>query len=135
MIQYIAQVTLVVKDYDEAIDFYTQQLGFKLIENTPLSNIKRWVRVAPPGSNGCCLLLAKASDDEQHGRIGNQTGGRVFMFLYTDDAWRDYRNMTENKVHFTRKPQVESYGIVAVFEDLYGNIWDLIQPNNSSPIK
>ncbi len=128
MQQYIAHLTLVVKDYDEAIAFYTQQLNFTLVEDTTLSDSKRWVRVAPPGSNGCCLLLAKAADEEQASRIGNQTGGRVFLFLYTDDLQRDYTAMRGKGVEFVREPVQEVYGKVAVFKDLYGNLWDLLEP-------
>jgi catechol 2,3-dioxygenase-like lactoylglutathione lyase family enzyme len=130
MQQHIAHLTLVVKDYDEAIAFYTRQLSFNLVEDTVLSDTKRWVRVAPPGSNGCCLLLAKAADEAQESRIGNQTGGRVFLFLYTDDLERDYRQMKEKGVTFVREPVKEAYGTVAVFKDLYGNLWDLLQPAN-----
>src|ERR1044072_7863542 len=110
MQQYIAHLTLVVKDYDEAIAFYTQQLSFTLVEDTPLADAKRWVRVAPPGSNGCCLLLAKAADEEQASRIGNQTGGRLFLFLYTDDLQRDYHAMKGRGVVFVREPVQEVYG-------------------------
>ncbi|MDE3142852.1 MAG: VOC family protein [Bacteroidota bacterium] len=127
MKQHIAHISLVVKDYDEAIQFYTQQLNFDLIEDTILSETKRWVLVAPKGSSECCLLLAKAATEEQQLRIGNQTGGRVFLFLYTDDFWRDYKNMLDKKINFTIKPHEEDYGTVAVFEDLYGNLWDLIE--------
>ena len=128
MNQRLAHIALVVKDYDEAIAFYTQTLGFVLIEDTVLSETKRWVMVKPNGQSECCLLLAKAATAEQQTRIGNQTGGRVFLFLYTDDFWRDYNNLTEKKVNFVRPPVEEPYGTVAVFEDLYGNLWDLIQP-------
>lgn len=128
MKQQITQIALVVNDYDEAIRFYTEMLDFTLIEDTQLSETKRWVRVAPAGSNGFCLLLAQAANEEQHSRIGNQTGGRVFLFLYTDDFWRDYNRWRERGVVFIRDPHVESYGIVSVFEDLYGNLWDLIEP-------
>jgi len=128
----IAQIALVVKDYDEAIEFYTKQLDFVLIEDTILSETKRWVKVQPPGSNnGCCLLLAKASGEEQLSRVGNQTGGRVFLFLYTDDFLRDYNAFTSRGVKFVRGPVKEPYGTVGVFEDLYGNLWDLIEPSNS----
>lgn len=130
MQQHIAHLTLVVKDYDEAIAFYTQQLSFTLVEDTVLSDTKRWVRVAPPGSSGCCLLLAKAADEAQESRIGNQTGGRVFLFLYTDDLERDYRQMKEKGVTFVREPVKDVYGTVAVFQDLYGNLWDLLEPVN-----
>ncbi len=135
MKQYLAQIAIVVEDYDEAIEFYVGRLNFILVEDTALSEIKRWVVVAPPGSsapkNGtCCLLLAKASNEDQKERIGNQTGGRVFLFLYTDDFWRDYNNLTEKGISIVRKPVKESYGTVAVFKDLYGNLWDLVQPSN-----
>ena len=129
MKQRIAHLTLVVDDYDEAIKFYTEKLNFTLIEDTVLSETKRWVKVAPPGSADCCLLLAKAASDEQKSRVGNQTGGRVFLFLYTDNLWRDYEIMVANGINFIRKPTKEAYGTVAVFEDLYGNLWDFIEPN------
>lgn len=128
MRQIIAQFALVVADYDEAIAFYTQKLGFQLLEDTKLSPEKRWVRVAPPGSSGCALLLAKAANDEQRSRIGNQTGGRVFLFLHTDNFERDYQNLLDQQVKIVRPPSREVYGTVAVFEDLYGNLWDLIEP-------
>ncbi|MBV9987842.1 MAG: VOC family protein [Chitinophagaceae bacterium] len=128
MKQHIAHLALVVKDYDEAIGFYTGKLNFRLVEDTRLSDTKRWVLVAPPGAKETCLLLARAADEAQATRIGNQAGGRVFLFLYTDDFWRDYQAMTEKGIHFVRPPQEESYGTVAVFEDLYGNRWDLLQP-------
>lgn len=124
----IAHIALVVNDYDEAIEFYTQKLGFDLLEDTTLSETKRWVMVAPKGSGECCLLLAKAANDEQRSRVGYQTGGRVFLFLHTDDFWRDYRNLLENEVVIIREPSEEVYGTVAVFQDLYGNLWDLIEP-------
>jgi len=127
MTQRLGHVALVVREYDEAIAFYTQSLGFKLIEDTDLGNGKRWVLVRPPGSTGTDLLLAKAVNPEQASRIGNQTGGRVFLFLHTDDFWRDYREMTARGVKFFRPPSEETYGTVAVFEDLYGNKWDLLQ--------
>jgi catechol 2,3-dioxygenase-like lactoylglutathione lyase family enzyme len=127
MKQSIGYVALVVRDYDEAIAFYTKVLRFELIEDTPLTAGKRWVLVAPPGSNGTRLLLARAATPEQESRIGNQTGGRVFLFLHTDDFWRDYRDLKSRGVAFRRDPKEESYGTVAVFEDLYGNQWDLLQ--------
>lgn len=131
MIQSIVQIALVVADYDEAIAFYTQKLHFQLVEDTVLSDTKRWVVIAPPSSsNGCRLLLAKASNDLQASRIGDQTGGRVFLFLHTDDFWRDYNNMTAQGIEFIRPPVEEPFGIVSVFKDLYGNLWDLIQPNS-----
>jgi catechol 2,3-dioxygenase-like lactoylglutathione lyase family enzyme len=126
--QKLGHLALLVRDYDEAIDFYTQSLGFQLIVDTSLGNGKRWVLIRPPGSTGTDLLLARAANPEQVSRIGNQTGGRVFLFLHTDDFWRDYREMTARGVKFCRPPSEESYGIVAVFEDLYGNKWDLLQP-------
>jgi catechol 2,3-dioxygenase-like lactoylglutathione lyase family enzyme len=128
MKQFIAQLALVVRDYDEAIAFYTQKLNFRLVEDTILSESKRWVRVAPPGSTECGLLLAKAANEEQRATIGNQTGGRVFLFLYTDNFKRDYRQMKLNGIEFVRDPITESYGTVAVFKDLYGNLWDLVEP-------
>jgi len=128
MKQYLAHIALVVKDYDEAIEFYTKKLKFRLIEDTVLSDTKRWVMVAPPGSKECCLLLAKAANDEQAGRIGNQTGGRVFLFLYTDNFQRDYRHLLSEGITIVRTPVTEPYGTVAVFADLYGNLWDLIEP-------
>jgi catechol 2,3-dioxygenase-like lactoylglutathione lyase family enzyme len=127
MNQRIAHIAIVVEDYDAAIAFYTQQLSFDLLEDTALSDTKRWVLVAPKSTNGCALLLAKAANDEQKSRVGNQTGGRVFLFLETDDFWRDFKNYTQNGVRFVREPSVEGYGTVAVFEDLYGNLWDLIE--------
>lgn len=130
MKQSIAHVALVVRDYDEAIDFFTNKLHFTLIEDTyQLEQDKRWVLVAPPGSSGTTLLLARASKPEQESFIGNQTGGRVFLFLQTDDFWRDYNEMVSSGIIFVREPKVEEYGTVAVFEDLYGNLWDLIEWN------
>ena len=126
---HIGYVAVVVKDYDEAIAYYTQMLGFDLIEDTPLEG-KRWVLVAPRNSSGTCLLLAKAVTAEQQSRIGNQTGGRVFLFLHTDDFWRDYQEMQHRGVVFVREPKEEEYGTVAVFQDLYGNKWDLLQLKN-----
>jgi uncharacterized glyoxalase superfamily protein PhnB len=128
MTQHIAHIALVVDDYDNAIEFYTQKLHFTLIEDTTLSETKRWVMVAPPGSKECCLLLAKAANDEQRSRVGNQTGGRVFLFLYTDNFQRDYQNLIDKEIKIVRKPVIERWGTVAVFEDLYGNLWDLIEP-------
>ena len=127
MAQRLGYVALVVRDCDEAISFYTQSLGFQVIEDTDLGNGKRWVLVRPPGAEGTDLLLARAVNPEQASRIGNQTGGRVFLFLHTDDFWRDYREMTARGVKFVRPPSEEAYGTVAVFEDLYGNKWDLLQ--------
>jgi catechol 2,3-dioxygenase-like lactoylglutathione lyase family enzyme len=128
MRQSIVHVALVVRDYDEAIDFYTKKLGFRLVEDTyqPAQD-KRWVVVAPPGSDGTSVLLARASNSEQERFVGNQTGGRVFLFLNTDDFWRDYTKLTSLGVTFVREPKAESYGTVAVFKDLYGNLWDLLQ--------
>ncbi len=126
MKQQIAHLALVVEDYDAAIQFYTEKIGFTLIEDTVLSPTKRWVVVAPKSSKGCGLLLAKAANEEQKSRIGNQTGGRVFLFLYTDDFWADYHKMVANDVKFVREPIEQEYGTVAVFEDLYGNLWDLL---------
>lgn len=127
MSQNIAMVAIVVSDYDEAIAFYTQRLGFRLVENTDLGNGKRWVRVAPTGGAGTELLLARATTDSQRGAVGNQTGGRVFIFLETDDFHRDYEIFRRNGVEFVRPPKVEPYGTVAVFVDLYGNQFDLIE--------
>jgi catechol 2,3-dioxygenase-like lactoylglutathione lyase family enzyme len=126
--QRLVHITLLVDDYDRAIDFYTQKLNFKLVEDTVLSESKRWVLVSPPGSDGCCLLLAKAANEEQSGRIGNQTGGRVFLFLETNDFRHDFENLKANGVSIIREPVSEDYGTVAVFADLYGNLWDLIEP-------
>lgn len=120
-------MALVVDDYDDAIKFYTEKLNFELIEDTPQSETKRWVLVKPKGAGECCLLLAKGVGDEQRSRIGNQTGGRVFLFLQTDDFWRDYNQLLEKEVKFVREPKTEDYGTVAVFADLYGNLWDLIE--------
>lgn len=128
MKQYIGSIAIIVDDYDQAIDFYTRKLNFVLVEDTVLSETKRWVLVAPPGSSGCRLLLAKAANEDQKSRVGNQTGGRVFLFLYTDNFQRDYEQLTANGVVIRRQPAVEEYGTVAVFEDLYGNLWDLIEP-------
>jgi catechol 2,3-dioxygenase-like lactoylglutathione lyase family enzyme len=128
MKQNIAHIALVVEDYDDAIKFYTDKLGFRLIEDTVLTETKRWVLIAPEGAAGCCLLLARAANEEQRSRIGNQTGGRVFLFLYTDDFKKDYKAMQEKGISFVREPKVEDYGTVAVFKDLYGNLWDLIEP-------
>jgi catechol 2,3-dioxygenase-like lactoylglutathione lyase family enzyme len=129
MPQTLAYVTLLVRDYDEALAFLTEALGFALIEDTPLADDKRWLVVAPPNSRGASLLLAQAATPEQARSIGNQAGGRVFLFLHTDDFWRDYCHMQGHKVRFLESPRHEPYGIVAVFEDLYGNKWDLLQPN------
>ncbi len=127
MPQSIANVTFVVRDYDEAIAFFTQKLKFALIEDTPIDNKKRWVVVAPQGGNGSALLLAKADSPEQSLYIGNQTGGRVAFFLHTDDFWGDYQKMKSNGVKFAEEPRSEPYGTVAVFFDLYGSKWDLLE--------
>ena len=132
MNQRIAHIALVVKDYDEAIAFYTEQLDFVLLEDTKIDELKRWVVIAPPGAKECSLLLARAADEKQLASVGNQTGGRVFLFLFTDDFWRDYNKMIERKISFVRPPKEEPYGIVAVFEDLYGNLWDLLEPNENN---
>lgn len=125
MKQTLAHVAIVVRDYDEAIAYYTNVLQFDLVEDTKMSDTKRWVLVRPKGG-GCCLLLARGVGDEQLSRIGNQTGGRVFLFLHTDDFDRDYQHLLKHDVSFMRGPSVEEYGKVAVFADLYGNLWDLI---------
>jgi catechol 2,3-dioxygenase-like lactoylglutathione lyase family enzyme len=127
MNQHIAHIAIVVDDYDQAIKFYTEKLNFRLIEDTRLSETKRWVLVAPMGGE-CSLLLARAANEEQKSRIGNQTGGRVFLFLNTDNFQRDYENLKARGVTIVREPSVEEYGTVAVFADLYGNLWDLIEP-------
>jgi uncharacterized glyoxalase superfamily protein PhnB len=126
MQQKIAQIALVVNDYDEAIDFYTKKLHFTLLEDTMLSETKRWVVIAPQNYTGCNLLLAKAANEAQQKYVGNQTGGRVFLFLHTDNFERDYQNLLANNITIVREPAVEEYGKVAVFADLYGNLWDLI---------
>ncbi|MFN7118088.1 MAG: VOC family protein [Saprospiraceae bacterium] len=128
MQQKLAYVAIVVNDYDEAIAFYTQKLHFDLVEDTRLSDTKRWVLVRPPGNLSACLLLARAANEAQQSRVGNQTGGRVFLFLHTDDFDRDYQNLLRNEIKIVRAPSAEAYGKVAVFEDLYGNLWDLIEP-------
>ena|SRR5215469_4763056 len=129
MAQNLAHLTLLVHNYDEALAFFTKTLGFRLIEDKPLPDQKRWLVVAPPDSPGSGLLLAQAATPEQAHAVGNQAGGRVFLFLHTDDFWRDYRHMRTHNVKFLEAPRHEPYGIVAVFEDLYGNKWDLLQPN------
>jgi catechol 2,3-dioxygenase-like lactoylglutathione lyase family enzyme len=134
MKQSIIHIALVVRDYDEAIDFYCHKLHFTLVEDTyQPEQDKRWVVVAPPGSEGTSLLLARASKPEQEPFIGRQTGGRVFLFLHTDDFWRDYREMRSLGIPFVREPKAAPYGTVAVFEDLYGNLWDLIGPIAPEP--
>ena len=136
MKQSIAHIALVVRDYDEAIDFYVNTLGFVLVEDTYIpAQDKRWVVVAPPNSTGTSLLLARAVGEEQSSRIGNQTGGRVFLFLQTDDFWRDYNDMVKRGISFVRDPKTEDYGTVAVFEDLYRNLWDLIEYVPDHPSK
>ncbi len=133
MKQSIMHVALVVRDYDEAIEFFMKKLDFSLVEDTHQpEQDKRWVVVAPPGSSGVTLVLAKASKPEQEAFVGNQTGGRVFLFLKTDDFWQDYQMMVLRGIEFVREPKVESYGIVAVFKDLYGNLWDLVQMTNEA---
>lgn len=135
MIQSIVHIALVVRDYDEAIDFYTNKLNFTLIEDTyQPEQDKRWVVVSPPGSVGTTILLAKASKPEQELFIGNQTGGRVFLFLNTDDFWRDYNEMIARGIEFVREPKEEQYGTVAVFKDIYGNLWDLLELKKDHPI-
>lgn len=135
MKQEIVHIALVVKEYDEAVEFYVGKLGFDLLEDTPqATQNKRWVVVAPPGSRGTAILLAKATTPEQTNAIGNQTGGRVFLFLNTDDFWRDYQHMQSIGIRFVREPKEEDYGLVAVFEDLYGNLWDLLQLNAQHPV-
>ena len=134
MKQSIVHVALVVRDYDEAIEFYTKKLHFRLVEDTyQPEQDKRWVVVAPPGSNGTSVLLARASNVEQEPFVGNQTGGRVFLFLNTDDFWRDYTRMVSSGIAFVREPKSESYGMVAVFKDLYGNLWDLLELKAEPP--
>ena len=128
MKQLISSVALVVDNYDDAIDFYTNKLKFELVEDTDIGGGKRWVRISPPNSNGTNILLAKANSEQQAKSVGNQTGGRVFLFLQTDDFWRDYNDMMSKGVLFTESPRVEDYGTVVVFEDIYGNKWDLFQP-------
>lgn len=132
MTQHIAQFALIVEDYDDAIAFYTKKLKFNLIEDSQVSETKRWVRIAPPGSTDqhCHILLAKASGERQINAIGNQSGGRVFLFLYTDDFERDYQNLLDQNIKIFRDRSTESFGKVVVFEDLYGNLWDLIEPTN-----
>jgi lactoylglutathione lyase len=128
VIRSLATVTLVVREYDEAISFFTEALGFTLVEDTPLGGDKRWVVVAPPGP-GAALLLARAANEEQLSHVGNQTGGRVFLFLHTSDFWSDYRHLQRQGVRFVEEPRQEPYGLVVVFLDLYGNKWDLVEPS------
>jgi len=132
MVQRLVHISLLVDDYDKAIDYYTQKLNFKLVEDTVLSESKRWVIISPPGSEGCGLLLAKAANAEQSSKVGNQTGGRVFLFLETNDFKCDFENLKANGVSIIREPVIEAYGTVAVFADLYGNLWDLIEPHRQS---
>lgn len=135
MKQAIVHIALVVDDYDNAIEFYTRKLNFELIEDAyQPEQDKRWVVVAPPGSKGTTILLARPSKPEQADFIGNQTGGRVFLFLNTDDFWRDYNNMISNGIEFVREPKEADYGMVAVFKDLYGNLWDLLELKKDHPI-
>ena len=134
MKQRLAHIAIVVNDYDEAIKFYTEKLHFDLIEDTQLSETKRWVLVRPKGGASCCLLLAKAASEEQQSRVGSQTGGRVFLFLHTDNIERDYQNLLDNKIEIVRLPQKEVYGTVAVFKDIYGNLWDLIEPTGKNKL-
>ena len=129
--QRISNIALVVENYDDAIEFYTTKLNFQLIEDSDLGAGKRWVQIAPPNSNGTNLLLAQASDDQQKKSIGNQAGGRVFLFLQTNDFWRDYEHMKTHGVEFTEEPRIEEYGTVVVFKDLYGTKWDLLQLNQA----
>lgn len=128
MKQSLVQISLVVDDYDEAIEFYTKKLHFQLLEDTPLSATKRWVVIQPSGGEGCKILLAKAANEMQSSRVGNQTGGRVFLFLHTDNLDRDYQNLVRHAIKIVREPTSEEFGRVLVFEDLYGNLWDLIEP-------
>jgi catechol 2,3-dioxygenase-like lactoylglutathione lyase family enzyme len=131
--QRIGLVSLVVDDYDDALAFFVGKLGFTLVEDTAVpQQSKRWVVVAPPGANESRLVLAKASNEQQQARVGSQTGGRVFLFLYTDNFWRDYERYKTSGVVFVREPKLEPYGRVAVFEDLYGNLWDLLEPNDAN---
>jgi catechol 2,3-dioxygenase-like lactoylglutathione lyase family enzyme len=135
MKQYIGHISLMVEDYDEAIEFYTKKLNFQLIEDTRVEEQnKRWVLLSPPGAKECCILLARAANKKQKVAIGNQSEGRVFLFLFTDDFWRDFNRMRKEGIKFVRKPKLEDYGTVAVFEDLYGNLWDLLQPSANNKI-
>lgn len=135
MNQSIVHIAIVVKDYDEAIKFYTEKLNFELLEDTyQPEQDKRWVVISPPGSVGTTILLARASNETQEAYVGNQTGGRVFLFLNTDDFWRDYNNMIEKGIEFIREPKQADYGMVAVFKDLYGNLWDLLQFDEAHPL-
>lgn len=129
MNQHLGYITVLVDDYDKAIDFYINKLKFILIEDSIISETKRWVLVRPSGDNGCCLLLAKAANDLQKSMIGNQAGGRVFLFLFTDNFTRDFKNLVDNGIIIEREPVIEKYGTVAVFKDVFGNLWDLIEPS------
>jgi catechol 2,3-dioxygenase-like lactoylglutathione lyase family enzyme len=134
MPQTLGHVTFLVRNYDEAVAFFTKALGFQVIEDTPQGDGKRWILIAPRGPNGTSLVLAEAANPEQTARIGNQTGGRVFLFLHTDDFWSDYRRMKARNVKFLETPRKEPYGTVAVFEDLYGNKWDLLEPKRNGDL-
>ena len=131
MNQSLIHIAIVIDDYDKAIEFYTQKLHFILTEDITLSDTKRWVLVTPKGAGKCSLLLAKATNEEQKSKIGNQTGGRVFLFLHTDNFKRDYQNLVDNQIKIVRQPSIEPYGMVAVFEDIFGNLWDLIEPTDN----
>lgn len=135
MPQSLAHVTFLVRDYDEALTFFTDSLGFRVVEDSPVAGNKRWLVVAPPGSRSASLLLAQAATPEQQQQVGHQAAGRVFLFLHTDDFWRDYRLMQAANVKFHEQPRQESYGTVAVFEDLYGNRWDLLEPADATPAR
>jgi catechol 2,3-dioxygenase-like lactoylglutathione lyase family enzyme len=130
--QRISNIALVVEDYDDAIAFYTEKLNFQLIEDTDLGGGKRWVQISPPNANGTNILLAKASNEQQQQSVGNQAGGRVFLFLQTNDFWRDYQQMKQCGVEFIEEPRVEEYGTVVVFKDLYGTKWDLLELNDTT---
>lgn len=130
MIRSLAHVALLIDDYDKAIEYYRHTLNFTLQEDTVISDTKRWVLVSPGANGGCSILLAKATDEEQKSRIGNQTGGRVFLFLYSDNLQRDYQTLLDNKVRIINPPRTEPYGSVFVFKDIYGNLWDMIEPNS-----
>ena len=131
MIKSLAHVALLVDDYDKAIEYYRYTLNFTLLEDTKLSDTKRWVLVSPEGKGGCSILLARASDEEQRNRIGNQTGGRVFLFLYSDNLQSDYQTLLDNKIRIIHPPRSEPYGSVLVFQDLFGNLWDMIEPKSN----
>ena len=135
MKQRLAHIAIVVRDYDEAIDFYTKKLHFDLVGDTRLSDTKRWVLVRPRGSSECCLLLAKAANERQESRVGDQTGGRVFLFLHTNNFESDYKNLLDHAIEIVRPPRQEEYGTVAVFKDLYGNLWDLVEPSETNELE